>query len=99
MDKNHFDSYLGLSIIYQTEKEYSKCEKCIKSACKIEPRIKKGSAGLTLLEKLGYFWSNEEKKILHQIFVEMGIESEKHNDVISNKIEKATASKKKILKK
>jgi tetratricopeptide (TPR) repeat protein len=68
LDSKSFDSYLGLSIVCYSLNEIAESKKYIELARKIMPKIKKGSKGIEELEKLGYFWSKDEKEVLNEIF-------------------------------
>ena len=72
LDSKSFDSYLGLSIVSYSMNEIAESKKYVELATKIMPQIKKGSKGIQELEKLGYFWSKDEKEVLNEIFKLVG---------------------------
>lgn len=72
LDKNHFDSYLGLAILSFKQNNMFNARKFIRKGEKIENLISDGSKGLRQLEAKGYFWSREEKEILNSIFQAIG---------------------------
>lgn len=80
LDKRHFDSYLGLALVNFAQVDIYRCKKCIRKACEIEPRLENGSVALAELEKKGFFWSNDEKEDLHEIFICVGYDTPTESD-------------------
>jgi hypothetical protein len=76
------------------KKELFDSKKYIWLAQKIKPEIKKGSAGLLKLEKLGYFWSRDEKEVLKTLFIELGYDKANYEN--DDNIGKAKAKPKAV---
>ncbi|RPI15486.1 MAG: tetratricopeptide repeat protein [Ignavibacteriae bacterium] len=67
-DSNHFDALLGLSILSFKQNKKTACKKYIHKAVKLEPKLNKGMKGLEILEKSGYFWSDDDRNFFNEIF-------------------------------
>ncbi|MCC6864955.1 MAG: trypsin-like peptidase domain-containing protein [Ignavibacteria bacterium] len=77
IDKKHFDSYLGLSILKYRE---GKIKSSIQNMCKaieIQDMLMFGMPGIEEMEKSSWFWDKEEKKDMKKILKLMGITDRK----------------------
>ena len=102
LDKKQFDSYLGLALVSFAKKDIRGSKKYLRCACDIEPKLSKGSKGLTKLEKSGFFWTNDEKDILHEIFVCAGYDTDNTDDKdasLADENSKATSPAKSVKQK
>jgi Tfp pilus assembly protein PilF len=70
-DGNNLDANLGLALSYYYKNDRITAGQYLEKAKKIEPKLKKGMAGIAELEKAGYSYSDKQKETLRKMFEEM----------------------------
>ncbi|MFV0346743.1 MAG: tetratricopeptide repeat protein [Bacteroidales bacterium] len=66
-NKKDVDAGIGLMLIYYQQGNSKKLKKITRSTISLEPLLKKGMIGIQKLEEEGYFYTDEQKKILKEI--------------------------------
>lgn len=74
-DENHFDAYLGLSVLYYRQKKLTNSLKAMTRAIHCKGLLEEGINGLHYLKESGYFWNKDEEKDLIRIFGIMGLDT------------------------
>lgn len=70
IDNTDWDAVLGMAAAYFKKGNNSKAEKYLKVSVSIEPKLKKGMEGLSILEKEGYTYKKAQKKTIEEMFDE-----------------------------
>lgn len=81
-DHNHFDAYLGLSLLYFRQKKLRESLKAMSQAIDSKGILEEGANGLNYLKQNGYFWDKEDEDDLIKIFGIMGLDTEINNSKI-----------------
>jgi tetratricopeptide (TPR) repeat protein len=74
-DHNHFDAYLGLSLLHYRQKDLRKSLKAMLQAIDSRGLLGEGINGLNYLKQNGYFWNKDEEADLIKIFGIMGLDT------------------------
>jgi tetratricopeptide (TPR) repeat protein len=73
-DPKHIDSYIGLAILSYRQRKIMETLRNMYMAIQIEPLLENGINGIIELETKGWFWNENEKSDMKEIFKLMRIE-------------------------
>ncbi|MCX6159129.1 MAG: tetratricopeptide repeat protein [Ignavibacteriae bacterium] len=68
---NDLDVLIGLSSAFYIYDKENKCKEYLKKAFSVEPKLKSGFNKVNVLENMGYFYSETEKRLISEMFDKM----------------------------